>query len=331
MTGRRRNRLRLDEYFQGIIRGDRVILGRAITLIESELKTDRQMARALLDKCMPYTGNAYRIGITGVPGVGKSTFIDAFGEYLIEKGNKVAVLAVDPSSAQSGGSILGDKTRMQFLSQNPKAFVRPSPNSGTLGGVTRKSRESLLLCEASGYEMILVETVGVGQSELAVKEMTDFFLLLMLPNAGDELQGIKRGIMEMADAIFVNKADGDFQEAAQRAKTRYSQAMRLMHSNRSTLVPVMTGSGLHKTGLDICLNHLQQFREQELKSGGWSNRRKGQAKKWLKDRIENYILDSFWEDPQMRNALTEAEKSLDNFDRSPDSLAEEIISRWREK
>jgi len=331
MTGRRRNRLRLDEYFQGIIRGDRVILGRAITLIESELKTDRQMARALLDKCMPYTGNAFRIGITGVPGVGKSTFIDAFGEYLIEKGNKVAVLAVDPSSAQSGGSILGDKTRMQFLSQNPQAFVRPSPSSGTLGGVTRKSRETLLLCEASGYEMILVETVGVGQSELAVKEMTDFFLLLMLPNAGDELQGIKRGIMEMADAIFVNKADGNYLEAANRAKTRYSQAMRLMHSSRSSQVPVMTGSGLHKIGLDKCLRQLQEFREEDVRSGRWTERRKEQAKKWLKDRIENYILDSFWEDPLMQKALTDAENSLDNFDRSPDSLAEEIISRWREK
>ena len=331
MTGRRRNRLRLEEYFQGIIQGDRVILGRAITLIESELKSDRQMARALLDKCMPYTGNAYRIGITGVPGVGKSTFIDAFGEYLIEKGNRVAVLAVDPSSAQSGGSILGDKTRMQFLSQNPQAFVRPSPSSGTLGGVTRKSRETLLLCEASGYEVILVETVGVGQSELAVKEMTDFFLLLMLPNAGDELQGIKRGIMEMADAIFVNKADGDFKEAAQRAKTRYSQAMRLMHSTHDMQVPVMTGSGLNKMGLDACLEFLNRFREQEVGSGRWIEKRKEQAKKWLKDRIESYILDSFWEDPLMQTALSQAEKSLDSFDRSPDSLAEEIISRWREK
>lgn len=325
---KRKGRLDLESYYAGIIAQDRLILSRAITLIESELFEDRELATKLLDKCLPHTGDSYRIGITGVPGVGKSTFINTFGEYLLEKGRTIAVLAVDPSSTQTRGSILGDKTRMNNISQDPRAFVRPSPTSGSLGGVTKKTRETLLLCEAAGFDTIIVETVGVGQSELAVKSMVDFFLLLMLPNAGDELQGIKKGIMEMADTIFVNKSDGDFQSIAQKAKGRYAQALKLKQNNEEWKVRVLTGSGLHKTGLKECWEALEAYKNFQIKTDGWNNKRKKQSIKWLEESIETYLLYAFKANLDVQQAIEQAKHEIHDFSISPDLLASNLIKDW---
>ena len=325
---RRRKRLSASEYIEGVLSGDRIRLSQAITLIESELAADRKLALQVMDGCIAHSGKSIRVGVTGVPGVGKSTFVDSWGEYLVEKGYKLAVLAIDPSSAHSKGSILGDKTRMHQLSQNPRAFVRPSPNSGSLGGVARKTRESMLLCEAAGFDLLLIETVGVGQSELAVKSMTDFFLLLMLPNAGDELQGIKRGIMEMADAIFVNKADHEFEEAARRAKSRYAQAMRLLRQDENWQVPVLTGSALHKKGMDICLETLLAFKSHQEKLGNWKNQRKKQQMKWFNESMERELIRLFIEDVEVRAEIDRSKEMIESFKRAPDSMAQEILQFW---
>ncbi|MCL2435668.1 MAG: methylmalonyl Co-A mutase-associated GTPase MeaB [Lentimicrobiaceae bacterium] len=230
---KRKKKLSADGYLAGILEGNRVVLSQAITLIESTAHHDIVVANQIIEKCLPYSGNSMRIGITGVPGVGKSTFIETFGKYLTSIGKKLAVLAVDPSSERSKGSILGDKTRMEELSIDPNAFIRPSPSGLTLGGVARKTRETIILCEAAGFDVIIIETVGVGQSETAVKSMVDFFLLLMLSGAGDELQGIKRGIMEMADALIITKADGDNVAKATAAKALYQSALQLFPKNEN--------------------------------------------------------------------------------------------------
>jgi LAO/AO transport system kinase len=229
----RRRTLSLDDYVSGVLAGDRAVLGRAISLVESNARAHHDLAQDVLIRLLPHTGKAHRVGVTGVPGVGKSTFIEALGTNLTQAGHRVAVLAVDPTSERTKGSILGDKTRMVTLSQNPSAFIRPSPSSGSLGGVGRKTRETMLLCEAAGFDIVLVETVGVGQSETMVADMVDFFLVLMLPGAGDELQGIKRGILELADMIAVNKADGSGDKAAERARREYATALELMHGHAS--------------------------------------------------------------------------------------------------
>lgn len=325
---RRRKRLSAQEYIEGVLAGNRILLSQAITLIESELDADRALALQVLDGCIEQSGNSIRVGITGVPGVGKSTFIDSWGEFLVDKGYKLAVLAIDPSSAHSKGSILGDKTRMNLLSQNPHAFVRPSPNSGSLGGVARKTRESMLLCEAAGFDLILIETVGVGQSELAAKGMTDFFLLLMLPNAGDELQGIKRGIMEMADGVFVNKADHEFEEAARKAKSRYAQAMRLLRQDEAWQVPVLTGSALHKKGLDHCLEILLSFKSIQEKQGNWLEQRKKQQMQWFTESIERELLRLFKKDVEVEAKIEESKEIIESFKRAPDSMAQEILQSW---
>jgi LAO/AO transport system kinase len=245
-------RLPLVEYRNGILSGDRAILSRAITLVESSLDSDADLASQLVQEILPKTGNSIRIGITGVPGVGKSTFIESFGKLLVDKGHQVAVLAVDPSSQKTKGSILGDKTRMDQLAADKRAFIRPSPTGTTLGGVSAKTREAMLLCEAAGFDVILIETVGVGQSETAVKGMVDFFLLLMLAGAGDELQGIKKGIMEMADALFINKAEGKNLLEAKKAKANYSNALHLFPLGENSWSPkVLLGSSVDGTGLEI--------------------------------------------------------------------------------
>ena len=256
----KRRVLSLDDYVEGILKGDRVILSRAITLIESANPDHFEMAQAIIERCLPHSGNSLRIGITGVPGVGKSTFIESFGTMLTGMGHKLAVLAIDPSSERTKGSILGDKTRMETLSVDPHAFIRPSPSGSTLGGVARKTRETIILCEAAGFDVILVETVGVGQSETVVKSMVDFFLLLMLAGAGDELQGIKRGIMEMADGLIINKADGDNKAKAVGAQAQYRAALKLFPKNESQWdVPVEVCSALEGYAIDKVWKMILQY------------------------------------------------------------------------
>ena len=269
LTRHKRRVLSLDDYVEGILKGDRVILSRAITMIESANPDHFEMAQAIIERCLPHSGNSLRVGITGVPGVGKSTFIESFGTMLTGMGHKLAVLAIDPSSERTKGSILGDKTRMEALSVDPNAFIRPSPSGSTLGGVARKTRESIVLCEAAGFDVILVETVGVGQSETVVKSMVDFFLLLMLAGAGDELQGIKRGIMEMADGLIINKADGDNKAKAVGAQAQYRTALKLFPKNESQWdVPVEVCSALEGFAIDKVWNMILQY-EALTKANGY--------------------------------------------------------------
>lgn len=290
VTSKTRSELTLKDYADGVTSGDRVVLARAITLIESTKREHTSLAQELLQALLPETGKAYRVGITGVPGVGKSTMIDQLGTNLTEAGHKVAVLAVDPSSTRSGGSVLGDKTRMPRLAQDENAFVRPSPTSGTLGGVTRKTRETMALCEAAGFDAVLVETVGVGQSETAVSEMVDFFLALMLPGAGDELQGIKKGIIEIADMIAVNKADGDNLERANAAASVYRSALNIITATSPNWSPpVVTISGLKNIGLDALWEKIEDHRNTLTKSGEFKQKREAQAVKWMHDMLEDRL------------------------------------------
>ncbi len=290
----------LDEYVNGIFNGDKQTLAQAITLLESTNKNHFELASEIVHRCLPKSGNSIRIGITGVPGVGKSTFIEAFGSLLTKQGIKTAVLAIDPSSNINKGSILGDKTRMNDLSVDPLAFVRPSPSSGSLGGVANATRESILLCEAAGFEVILVETVGVGQSEYMVKEMVDFFLLLMLSGAGDEIQGIKRGIMEMADALIVNKADGDNSIYAQKAARAYGNALHLFPPREDNWIPQTgTCSAINHEGMDKVWNIIQQFKEEQKESKWFDTRRKQQSKTWLLDQVDFALKNQFFNHPSI--------------------------------
>ncbi|MBI1221291.1 MAG: methylmalonyl Co-A mutase-associated GTPase MeaB [Bacteroidetes bacterium] len=287
-------RFSIAEYKKGLLDGNRVSLARCITLVESKLASDQELAGGLLEAIMPHTGHSIRVGISGVPGVGKSTFIESFGTYLTEQGHKVAVLAIDPSSSLSKGSILGDKTRMNKLAVNPKAFIRPSASGGNLGGVASKTRESILLCEAAGYDWILIETVGVGQSETLVREMTDFFLLLMLAGAGDELQGIKRGIMEICDALLINKADGDNAIPAKRAAADYKNALHLFREPESGWLPkVETISSLHDQGIDRVYEMVNAYHNHTLHNGYFEENRHKQDIAWLMELIREELLKSF--------------------------------------
>lgn len=280
----------------GILKGDRTLLARAITLVESKRPDHRKQARELLEKLAPQTGKAIRVGVTGVPGVGKSTTIEALGNRLTLKGNKVAVLTIDPSSSKTGGSILGDKTRMHTLAGNPDAFIRPSPSSGTLGGVAAKTRETMLLCEAAGFGVVIIETVGIGQSEITVAEMVDFFLILMLPGAGDDLQGIKKGVLEIADMIAVNKADGDNQARAERAAADYRNALHILSPQSANWSPpVVTYSGLHDTGVEELWSQVELFRQRMTASGEWQQRREQQRIGWMwsmfDERLKSVLRD----------------------------------------
>ena len=319
-----------EAYIDGILSGNRILLSQAITLTESTLPSDQLLAQQILEACLQLQPQSYRLGITGVPGVGKSTFIETFGMLLIEKGHKVAVLAIDPSSQQSKGSILGDKTRMHRLSQHPDAFIRPSPTAGRLGGVARKTRESMLLCEAAGYDWIVVETVGVGQSETAVRSMVDFFLLLMLPNAGDDLQGIKKGIMEMADALVINKADGPMEGKAREAKANYSQALRLFPSeSRDWTPPVLSCSALEGRGLDSIYQLLLRFRDQMQQAGKWEYNRQEQSVNWLMDSLQQELQAAFMADPKVEIAFQKLSEEVRAFRRSPTLAARELIQLWK--
>lgn len=288
------HRLTADQYIDGILAGNRIILSRAITLVESLLPSDRALASEVLQKLLPHSGDSIRIGITGVPGVGKSTFIENFGQYLTQQGFKVAVLAIDPTSQRTKGSIMGDKTRMETLSHDPNAFVRPSPSGHTLGGVAQKTRESMLLCEAAGYQIILVETVGVGQSETAVRDMVDFFMLLLLAGAGDELQGIKKGIMEMADALVVHKADGDNKTKAQLARLDYQNALHLFPPQPNQwFPPVLLCSSLQKTGHSEIWETILSYQKQTQENGFWESNRQNQKLDWMKTYLHDYLIQQF--------------------------------------
>jgi len=330
MTPRRaRAPLDVDAYVEGVLSGSRAVLARAITLIESTNPEHEQLAQQVLTRVLPHTGRAQRIGISGVPGAGKSTFIDAFGTYLTGLGHKVAVLAIDPSSRVSGGSILGDKTRMQRLANDPNAFVRPSPSAGSLGGVARKTREASLLCEAAGYDVVIIETVGVGQSETTVAEMVDFFLVLMLPNAGDELQGIKKGILELVDLIAVNKADGTNVEAANRAARQYEMALRYVRpAGAAWQVPVLTCSALEGRGLDRIWKKIREHAELMEKSGERQARRDQQLLSWTWALVEEAILSRLHSTPGMRERIARLEREILDRRTTPFLAAQEILSAF---
>jgi LAO/AO transport system kinase len=290
--------------------GNRRALAKAITLVESKLDSHRQQAQLLLEQVLPFSGNSIRIGITGIPGVGKSTFIETFGLHLIGLGKKVAVLAVDPSSPIAGGSILGDKTRMEELSRREEAFIRPSPSEGTLGGVAQHTRETMLLCEAAGYDVILVETVGVGQSEYEVAGMVDFFMVLMLPNAGDELQGIKRGIMELADALVINKADGESLNLAQRTRSHYQSAMNLLRHTSFWTPRVLTCSAAEKKNIDTVWGMISDFEVDARKNGALQNKRSKQAKDWMHKLIHEMLTLRLRANPEVRREMRVLEQKV---------------------
>lgn len=324
-----RQRLSVETYAKGVLAGDRTTLSRAITIIESSLPGDRTLASQILQHILPHTGNSIRIGITGVPGVGKSTFIEAFGSYLTSLGKRVAVLAVDPSSKQSGGSILGDKTRMEKLARDPHAYIRPTPTNRTLGGVARHTREAILLCEAAGYDIILVETVGVGQSETLVKGMTDFFLLLMLAGAGDELQGIKKGIMEMVDAVAVNKADHGNERAVAKAVTEYRQALHLFPENASKVpVHVVACSALEGTGMEPIWNMISDYHTQTSASGYLQKNRRLQRVDWLREQIRQSLEDQFYENDLVKQHIASMDEAVRSGDKLPDEAAAELINMF---
>jgi LAO/AO transport system kinase len=314
------------------IRGrDRAVLGRALTLVESNRRDHRRRAQELLAALLPATGAAHRIGITGVPGVGKSTFIEAFGLRLVEVGHRVAVLAVDPSSSLSGGSILGDKTRMEELSRSDVAFIRPSPSGGSLGGVARKTRESILVCEAAGFDMILVETVGVGQSETTVADMVDFFLLLKLAGAGDELQGIKRGILELADLIAINKADGDNLVAARRAQAEFERALQLLRpvSDDQWAPRVVTSSAVTGDGLDTIHDLIVEHRRFFEADGTFERRRSAQQLRWMWSLVEEGLRTSVREHPEVVSRIETLERGVVEGRTTATAAAEEILSAFK--
>lgn len=322
-----RQRPGLDDYVSGVRRGDRAMLARAITLIESRQRRDRATAAKLLQALLPETGRSHRIGITGSPGAGKSTTIDQLGTNLSAQGHKIAVLAVDPTSQRTGGSILGDKTRMARLAANDQAFIRPSPSAGTLGGVTRTTRETMLLCEAAGFDVIIVETIGVGQSEMAVANMVDFFLVLLLPGAGDDLQGLKKGVLELADMIAVNKADGDNVNRARKTANDYQNALQILTPpSPNWRAPVLAISGLHNTGLDEMWARVQRYRETMTASGEWDARRKEQAVAWMHDLIEARLRAALTDDPAIADKLHRLEARVRAGDLVPSLAAEEIAA-----
>ncbi|WP_044560927.1 methylmalonyl Co-A mutase-associated GTPase MeaB, partial [Azospirillum sp. B4] len=301
-----------------------------ITLVESTRPDHRAQADALLARLLPHTGRSVRVGITGVPGVGKSTFIETFGLHVIGRGHKVAVLAIDPSSQRTGGSILGDKTRMEQLSRDPAAFIRPSPAGSTLGGVARRTREAMLLCEAAGFDVIVVETVGVGQSETAVADMVDLFLLLLLPAGGDELQGLKKGIVELADLVVVNKADGDLVAQARHAVAEYRHALALLRpAVPDWTVPVLSCSALTTQGVDGVWDTITRFRDAQVASGGLTRRRADQARAWMWNEIRESLLAAFTGDPAVRAQLGAAESAVTAGAQTPAMAARHLLAQFR--
>ena len=325
-----KNRLTAQAYIDGVLSGDRVILSRAITIIESNLESDKLLAKDIIQAILPASGNSIRIGITGVPGVGKSTFIEAFGKHLITQGHKVAILSIDPSSQRSKGSILGDKTRMEELSNLENAYIRPSASGETLGGVANKTAESMLLCEAAGYDAILIETVGVGQSETAVHGMTDFFLLLMLAGAGDELQGIKKGIMEMADMVVINKADGDNIRKSEMARLQYKNALHIFPQSESGWEPVVTkASSTKNTGIDTVWNAIIKYKQLVTDNGYFIKNRNHQKIRWMYDNINEELKHMFYGSKDIKSKLSVLEKDIISSEISPVKAAQLIIEKFK--
>ncbi len=325
----RKKKFSAEELATGILAGDRTMLSKAITLIESSLPEHISLAHDVINRCLAHSGKSIRIGITGVPGVGKSTFIESFGQYLTSLGHKIAVLAIDPSSDRSKGSILGDKTRMEKLSGDINAFIRPSPSAGSLGGVARKTRETIFLCEAAGFDVIIIETVGVGQSETAVHSMVDFFLLLMLAGAGDELQGIKRGIMEMADLIAITKADGSNKKKAELAKTEYACALHLFPSAESGWVPdVMTCSSIEDSGIGAIWEKIVEYRAFTMHNNFFQERRKSQTQYWMFETINEQLRNSFYQNPKLEPYISEIRNRVMNLELSSFSAAQLLLDRY---
>jgi len=321
-----------DYYIQGVLDANRLMLSRTITLIESSLPSHQEMAGTIIEKLLPHTGKAIRLGITGVPGAGKSTFIESFGTLLTDLGHRVAVLAIDPSSARSGGSVLGDKTRMLELSVNGNAFIRPSPSGGTLGGVARKTRETMLACEAAGFDVIIIETVGVGQSETAVASMVDFFLVLMIAGAGDELQGIKKGILEVADTIVINKADGDNVTRAERARREYEAALHILTPGSANWSPqVLTCSALKKSGLAEIWETVNQHRTALQAAGELDSKREKQALDWMYFLLEEGLKSWFFTHPDIEANLPKLTAAIALQEISPTSAAAQLLRYLNKK
>ncbi len=322
----KRSQLSTDEYVEGVLKNDKTILARTITLIESNAPEHYEKAREVLKSLLPYSGKSLRIGITGMPGSGKSTFIEILGCYLIEEGRKVAVLAVDPSSSLTKGSILGDKTRMEKLSRQANCFIRPSPTGGTLGGVTRKSRETTLVCEAAGYDVILVETVGVGQNEITVRSMVDFFLLLLIAGAGDELQAIKKGVIEIADALLVNKADGDNKARAAAARYEYSRALKYLTPVTKGWQPVVyTCSALKGEGIARIWNEIKKFETKTKKTGVFDERRNRQTVDWVFTMIDECLKESFYRNPRVNEEIPGIKEQLLKKEVLPTTAVEKLL------
>ena len=318
--------LSVNDYVEGIRKGDVSILGRAVTLVESTAEAHQAIAQEVIEKCLPFSGNSKRIGITGVPGAGKSTSIDVFGLHVLRQGGKLAVLAIDPSSERTQGSILGDKTRMEKLSQQKDAFIRPSPSAGSLGGVARKTRETIVLCEAAGYDNIFVETVGVGQSETAVHSMVDFFLLIQLAGTGDELQGIKRGIMEMADGIVINKCDGDNVERAKLAAAQFRNALFLFPPTPSKWKPeVITYSGYYELGIDVVWDMIDRYFAYVKQTGYFDQKRNEQAKYWMMETIDEQLRNNFYHMPEIKALLEQKELRVLNNEQSSFTAAKDVL------
>lgn len=328
----RRRELTVSDYVEGIVKGDITTLSQAVTLVESTNIHHQQIAQEVIEKCLPYSGNSIRIGISGVPGAGKSTSIDVFGIHVLEKGGKLAVLAIDPSSERSKGSILGDKTRMEQLSVHPHSFIRPSPAAGSLGGVARKTRETIVLCEAAGFDKIFVETVGVGQSETAVHSMVDFFLLIQLAGTGDELQGIKRGIMEMADGIVINKADGDNVEKAKLAATQFRNALHLFPAPDSGWIPrVMTYSGFYNLGVKEIWDMVYEYIDFVKDNGYFEYRRNEQSKFWMYESINQHLKDSFYNNQMISDMLLAKEQEVLRGNLTSFVAAKDLLDKYFEE